>query len=1257
MKILKLRFQNLNSLVGEWEIDFTHPAYIDEGIFAITGATGAGKSTILDAICLALYGATPRLKDITKSKNDLMSRQTFDCFSEVIFATHSNSYRCTWSQKRAKKTGTLQSPKHEIAEYIDDNTDGKLIEEKASLTKAEVEKITGMDFHRFTRAMLLAQGSFSAFLQASSDERSPILEQITGTEIYSDISKKVHEFNRNADLELTSLKGELSFSNVLTDEDEQSLITQKNDLLQQLGSLKAEITAIEQDKQWRQSLTEYQQQIAKFTEQKSDIEQKIKLFAPQLSRLKRATKASQISGDVKQLRHLRHQLSQQTADLANYQQQLPTVVARLDTAKTQLDTHQMAYHNAEMAWTKEQPVLTQIRTLDNQRHHQQQLCQDSEQQLIKIQQSLANNQLTINQTEQQLNDLKNKRNQYVTEQQNIPHADKVSEHLTRLANVQETLEELEQQRQTLQQEHTGLQQQQTHAEQTIQRGLQQRQQLDDQLQQAKAEHHAIEQTLADLMQGQSLGELQKQGEQLWQAQNQSQNLSHTVQEWQQNHAQIQHQHSESGQITTTLNQLSQQLNFANDEYQHLEENLETLNHRLRLLTEIESLTQKRDRLVKGEPCPLCGSTDHPLATYNPNHDTQQAEQALTQAKTQLNQVNQHIQRLNLDKNNQQNRQRFLGEQLTQLTERNQYLAAQSQTLVTALPNAEQLADLLNTLRPVSAHHDAALNDFNARSDAFLRQLADYQHRLAEQSTILQQRLSEFERQQIALQHAQQHIVKLEKDASEQLNQHILLQSEQQHRLARLQEIDKLRISQTQKQTELHQRIDALFSPFITPHNQTLFDPSQPFAQRFAALQQLWQHMQQLSQNLQHLTEQINQTNTTLASLSAQKQSLSLTHHDEQQKQQQLSEKLQQLNQQRQQAYGEKNVDAEENRLLTDRNNAFHAWEASKQSLYEASEQQQRLQQSIDTLTAQITDLNARHDDLQHQVTEQFAKLGFADDNDFDTASMTDSEREQLQRHDDALSEQQQRTDSLLTQAKTEAQALLATPRTELSIEQLTVLLDEKQQTSEQWQKALGGIEKQLEDNEQSKNGQNKLLETIEIQSRHAKEWKDLHELIGSSDGKKFRNFAQGLTFNIMINHANEQLKKMSERYLLLADEKEPLMLNVMDNYQGGEIRTSKNLSGGESFIISLALALGLSNMASHRMQVDSLFLDEGFGTLDDEALDVALDTLTGLQQSGKLIGVISHIQALKDRISRQIKVVPQSGGISKIEGFGVRRMG
>ena len=178
------------------------------------------------------------------------------------------------------------------------------------------------------------------------------------------------------------------------------------------------------------------------------------------------------------------------------------------------------------------------------------------------------------------------------------------------------------------------------------------------------------------------------------------------------------------------------------------------------------------------------------------------------------------------------------------------------------------------------------------------------------------------------------------------------------------------------------------------------------------------------------------------------------------------------------------------------------------------------------------------------------------------------------------------------------------------------------------------------------------IRNIDAQKKELTRWQDLHVLIGSADGKKFRNFAQGLTFEMVVRHANRQLRKMTDRYILVRDDSQPLEFNVLDNYQAGEIRSTKNLSGGESFIVSLALALGLSHMASQNVRVDSLFLDEGFGTLDEDALETALETLAGLQQDGKLIGVISHVAAFKERISTQIQVIPEAGGKSRIVGPG-----
>ena len=181
------------------------------------------------------------------------------------------------------------------------------------------------------------------------------------------------------------------------------------------------------------------------------------------------------------------------------------------------------------------------------------------------------------------------------------------------------------------------------------------------------------------------------------------------------------------------------------------------------------------------------------------------------------------------------------------------------------------------------------------------------------------------------------------------------------------------------------------------------------------------------------------------------------------------------------------------------------------------------------------------------------------------------------------------------------------------------------------------------------------LESIRSQQKETDRWNRLHELIGSSDGKKFRVFAQGLTFQILLSHANKHLKQMTDRYILVIDPDSPLNMQVIDTWQAGTMRSVKNLSGGEVFLVSLALALGLSGMASMNVRVDSLFLDEGFGTLDEEALETALTTLSGLQQNGKLIGVISHVPALQERIMTRIVIEKQTGGRSIIRGPGIIR--
>jgi len=173
-----------------------------------------------------------------------------------------------------------------------------------------------------------------------------------------------------------------------------------------------------------------------------------------------------------------------------------------------------------------------------------------------------------------------------------------------------------------------------------------------------------------------------------------------------------------------------------------------------------------------------------------------------------------------------------------------------------------------------------------------------------------------------------------------------------------------------------------------------------------------------------------------------------------------------------------------------------------------------------------------------------------------------------------------------------------------------------------------------------------LLKELDVDRKQLSIWQKLSSLIGSHDGKAFRKFAQGLSLDLLIKHANKHLSLLSNRYRLKRIVGELLDLEIQDLHQANATRPTASLSGGESFLTSLALALGLSDLAGKNVRIDSLFIDEGFGSLDPEALEIAVQALESLRAKNKTIGVISHIELLKERISTQIIIEKGSGGIS-----------
>lgn len=1081
MKIVQLRFQNLNSLVGEWQIDFTDPAFVADGIFAITGPTGAGKSSILDAICLALYGRTPRLGRITKSSNEIMSRQTGECFAEVTFATAGGSYRCYWSQHRSRRKpdGELQQPRQELVNAAS----GEVLESKLREVEQAVVTITGMDFERFTRSALLAQGGFAAFLQASPDARAPILEQITGTDIYSRISIRTHELQREQREQLKLLQARLDGVRLLTTE-------QERDLLQALGqaqtdeqALAGQVATLDACVRWQEQIRQLQLQQTQLEQERLQLAKQQQEFEPERARLALAVRAAELEPELVRLQSARSVLEKATAGYQQEHGRLPQLIEDVASARQRLEQQAAVLAQARQEQVEQAAELRKVRALDQElEQHAAQLLQAVQKRDTLVQELAGLQKAWQESIEQQQQGARQLSGVQAFFQEHA--ADEWL--VTGLAGVEQLLLQLEQQQSRLQ-EARGQRQQ-------VQERLQAlATQLEQQRQRYRQDQQAVEQAAEVLAAGQE-------------------------------------------QLTVAL--AGRQLADYRIEREHL------LDKRV-LKARLESLEAQRDLLHDGKPCPLCGATEHPYAHGQiPRLDgldeqIHLIEEQIRQIEARQEQYREHERHL-----------QGLREQLAE-TEKNGLELFTRETgyreqLSVAETECQKQQQALDGLKEQVGRVLApltALPDDIADSGQLLEQLRtrrDHWLQQVEQASLLQQQQQAFAAEAARLQ------------SLIELQQASLLQLEQQLRERR------------QYQADLQQQRLELFGQR---------DPDQQEQQLQAAIAKAEQACQLQARQGQELEQQLARLQERIAGLERQCQT------------------------------GQADLAAAQDRLAGLL--SVHGF-VSEQVLQEAllpTEVRRQLQQQASQLDSAETALQARLDDVQSRLAaEQACEL---------TASQPEAVQAELQ------------------QAREQLQQLRSRVAT---------------------------LSHQLQENEQARTGQAQLLERLREQQEECRRLDNLHALIGSADGKKFRNFAQGLTFELMVRHANHTLQQMSDRYLLVRDQTEPLELNVMDNYQAGEVRSTKNLSGGESFIVSLALALGLSRMASQNVRVDSLFLDEGFGTLDEEALDVALDTLAGLRQDGKLIGVISHVAALKERIATQVRVHPLPGGRSRLEGPGCSQL-
>lgn len=198
------------------------------------------------------------------------------------------------------------------------------------------------------------------------------------------------------------------------------------------------------------------------------------------------------------------------------------------------------------------------------------------------------------------------------------------------------------------------------------------------------------------------------------------------------------------------------------------------------------------------------------------------------------------------------------------------------------------------------------------------------------------------------------------------------------------------------------------------------------------------------------------------------------------------------------------------------------------------------------------------------------------------------------------------------------------------------------------QRQIGSSQRALQQDDQARLSAATLSADISAAEGECSVWQAVDDSIGSADGGKFRRFAQGITLDHLVHLANDHLAALSRRYRLARGAGGDLAIHVIDQDMGDEVRASRSLSGGERFLVSLALALALSGLEGRESFVDTLFIDEGFGSLDAETLDIAVDALETLQGHGRKVGVITHVAGMIDRIAVQVRVEKHGCGKSVV---------
>ena len=1223
MKIISVRFANLNSLPGPFLIRFDETPLADTGLFAITGPTGAGKSTLLDAISVGLYGRVPRHD---RQVGEMVSRHAPHAFSEVEFEVHETNpdtgvvarvrYRSRWEVKRKTRGEDKGGLGQDIMSLVLSPSDVAVVSGKEAVP-ARVSELSGLDFGQFEQAVLLSQGKFARFLHAPEKERRALLEKMTNVGIYSRLSVAAYEKARTEQQLTRELQIRLEATRLLSDEDRATLETQLDELHQQTEQHYEEQQELTLGQTWRTILDQLDRQLADASREAERLRRDDETLQPTFARLDGHQRAAAVAAPLGLADAAAAEVTHDETQLYALAEALP-VLARAAAAATTTHAEATAAHAAAQA---EEDRLRPILGLAQQHdaalaaaRHQLGLRHEAHaqtrQQHEHADAELRREAQEIEQLQSQDATLKNWL---------IEHSAENDLKNQVLALDREIIDLLTAQKETGTREATRAEL--AKAQARVADDLRRHQALETAAlvrQQAIKEAGQPCRTERDaLLRGTTPAALAQRADDLSAHRQGLQQLLTKAEAADEQQTRAEALIAQIDQAATTL--ATAQTTVAHLETRRVDAQnlLESYRRELRIQQALADLNQHRQQLRPGQPCPLCGALEHAFAAdFTPEADEQehrvrQQAQALAGLDDELRRAATTLAR-------------------TQ-TEQQQRQQQQQQAAEAAATARQQATALAATLTPTPAGPTEAVAVRGLLEAAGTEQAAAAaaRRRLAELDELLENLRNQYVQEGEAAAAAQRELPRL-----------LERQETTEKELARL--ADELTYWQEQAgifQQSAHDILapHRLALPLRPPYDgllATLRERADHYEAQVQALNELGQALVAKTSQHQARAAALVERATQLAAASAQLQA----------DQRAIDE--QQAARQAHYAGPDPATATGQLRQATQR-----LADAAQHTQAQAAAEQQALAicQNAQTvlqvqLAAHRTALAGREAELATALADAaLASVAEARDLLLPTAEAEQLARRR-QQHLTATTAAAQRQASLTHELNSHAEAAV----TGLSSAQLAAQLQALSLADDLLQQKLGAVANQLRQDDEARQQLAAGLAELQLRQQEEQRWLDLSEQIGSARGDKFSQFAQGLTLSHLARLANLRLRQLTGRYTILKTPNRNLELQIIDHDQAGTVRPMASLSGGESFLVSLALALGLSELAGHQARIESLFIDEGFGTLDPEALTTALDALERLQHSGKMIGIISHVSDLKERIGTQIRVRPGAGGNSTV---------